>query len=71
MFLIAYTADKRPVCGLPACIMYARRTIFDLLLPMLLADLPVSPQWLAGLGNGGLCLDCPDCRYPNCMFGKG
>jgi len=71
MFLIAYTQDKRPVCGLPGCVMYAGNTIFDLVLPLLLADVPVTPQWLAGLGNGGLCLDCPDCHYPNCMFGKG
>jgi hypothetical protein len=33
MFMLAYTADKRPVCGLPGCVMYAHRTIFDLVLP--------------------------------------
>jgi len=71
MFLIAYTPDGRSICGLPGCVMYAGYTIFDLVLPMLLADLPVTTQWLAGLGNGGLCLGCPECRYPNCMFGKG
>ena len=71
MFLIAYTSDGRPICGLPGCVMYAGYTIFDLVLPLLLADVPVTPQWLAGLGNGGLCLDCADCHYPNCMFGKG
>ena len=71
MFLIAYTKDRRSICGLPGCIMYEGNTIFDLVLPLLMADVTVSPQWLAGLGNGGLCLGCPDCRYPNCMFGKG
>jgi molybdenum cofactor synthesis domain-containing protein len=71
MFLIAYTQDRRPICGLPGCVMYSGNTIFDLVLPLLLADIPVTSQWLAGLGNGGLCLNCPDCRYPNCMFGKG
>ena len=71
MFLIAYTRDNRPICGLPACVMYAQRTIFDLVLPLLLADLPVTSQWLSGLGNGGLCLNCADCHFPNCMFGKG
>jgi len=71
MFLIAYTQDGRPICGLPGCIMYAGNTIFDLVLPLLLADVAVTAQWLAGLGNGGLCLGCSDCRYPNCMFGKG
>jgi hypothetical protein len=71
MFMLAYTHDKRPVCGLPGCVMYARRTVFDLVLPHLLADAPVTAEWLAGLGNGGLCLDCAECHFPNCAFGKG
>ena len=71
LFLIAYTADGRPICGLPGCVMYSGHTIFDLALPMLLADFPITSQWLAGLGNGGMCLNCPDCHFPNCMFGKG
>lgn len=71
MFLMSYTADGRPVCGLPGCIMYSRRTIFDLALPRLLADVPVTAEWLAGLGHGGFCLSCPVCHFPNCGFGKG
>ncbi len=71
MFLLAYTGDGRPVCGLPGCVMYAKRTIFDLILPYLLADVPVTAEQLAGLGHGGLCLDCPECHFPNCGFGKG
>ena len=71
MFLAAYMPDGRSVCGLPGCVMYARRTIFDLVLPRLLADVPVTAEWLAGLGNGGLCLNCPTCHFPNCGFGKG
>lgn len=27
MFLLSYTDDGRPVCGLPGCVMYAKRTI--------------------------------------------
>ena len=71
MFLMAYLPDGRPVCGLPGCVMYAKRTIFDLVLPRLLADVPVTAEWLTGLGHGGLCLNCPECRFPNCGFGKG
>lgn len=71
MFLVSYMPDGRPVCGLPGCVMYARRTIFDLVLPYLIAEVPVTAQWLAGLGNGGLCLNCPECHFPNCGFGKG
>ena len=70
MFLLSYMEDGRPVCGLPGCVMYAKRTIFDIVLPYLLADVPVTADMLAGLGNGGLCLNCSECHYPNCGFGK-
>lgn len=71
MFLVSYMPDGRPVCGLPGCVMYARRTIFDLLLPWLVTDTPVTREMLTGLGHGGLCLNCKVCHFPNCGFGKG
>ena len=70
MFLVSYMPDGRPVCGLPGCVMYAKRTIFDICLPYLLADEPITADYLAGLGNGGLCLNCSVCVWPNCGFGK-
>ena len=70
MFLLSYMDDGRPVCGLPGCVMYARRSIFDIVLPFLLSDEPVTEHMLAGLGNGGLCRNCPECHFPNCGFGK-
>lgn len=71
MFLLAYAGEKRiPVCGLPGCVMYAGRTIFDLVLPHLMADDALTADDLAALGEGGLCLNCPTCTYPNCGFGK-
>lgn len=60
-----------PVLGLPGCVMYAKKTIFDLILPRLMADDPISKEDLAALGEGGLCLQCEVCTYPNCGFGKG
>ncbi len=71
MFLVSDMDDGRPVCGLPGCVMYAKRTIFDLLLPYLVTDTPITREHLAGLGHGGLCLNCPVCHFPNCGFGKG
>lgn len=71
MFLLSYTADGRPVCGLPGCVMYARRTVFDLVLPYLMARVPVTAGQMAAWGTGGLCLNCPVCTWPNCGFGKG
>ena len=51
--------------------MYAKRTIFDLLLPYLMTDTPITREMLTGLGHGGLCLNCKVCHFPNCGFGKG
>ena len=68
MFLVSYL-DGVPVCGLPGCVMYAKRTIFDLLLPRLLADDPITAEDIARLGEGGLCLGCGTCTWPNCGFG--
>ncbi len=70
MFLLAYTKDGRPIVGLPGCVMYAKRTIFDLVLPSLAAKVPIASQDLSRLGEGGLCLNCPVCTFPNCGFGK-
>lgn len=70
MFLLAYFADGTPILGLPGCVMYAKATVFDLVLPRIAAGVPVSHADLSALGHGGLCLGCPECRYPICPFGK-
>ena len=70
MFLLSYMNDGRPVIGLPGCVMYARRTIFDLIIPRVLADIKVDEKFINSLGNGGLCLNCDVCTFPNCGFGK-
>ena len=71
MFLLGYYEDGTPVMGLPGCVMYAGATIFDLILPRVAADVPVTRAEIAAMGNGGLCLGCQECRYPICPFGKG
>ena len=71
MFLLGYFADGTPILGLPGCVMYAKATVFDLVLPRIAAGVPVSRTDLKALGHGGLCLSCPECHYPNCPFGKG
>ena len=70
MFLLAYAEGGRPVVGLPGCVMYSKRTIFDLVLPSLAAGVEVTEQDLVQMGEGGLCLDCPECTFPHCGFGK-
>ncbi|MBC5687359.1 molybdopterin-binding protein [Mediterraneibacter sp. NSJ-55] len=69
MFMLAY-AGEVPVVGLPGCVMYARRTIFDLVLPRIAAGERLCAEDFYSLGEGGLCLNCPTCTFPNCGFGK-
>ncbi|MDC7287183.1 molybdopterin-binding protein [Blautia schinkii] len=73
MLLVAYYEhDGRtvPILGLPGCVMYAKRTIFDLILPRIMADDEIKAEQIAALGEGGLCLNCDICTFPNCGFGK-
>ena len=74
MMLLAYyekEGKEIPIVGLPGCVMYAKRTAFDLVLPRIMADDMITSEDLAGLGLGGLCLGCDICVFPNCGFGKG
>ncbi|HLA49984.1 MAG TPA: molybdopterin-binding protein [Thermodesulfovibrionia bacterium] len=59
-----------PILGIPACGMYSNITVFDIILPRVLAGERISREELAELGHGGLCLKCSECRYPVCPFGK-
>ena len=73
MFLLAYAegaAGRVPVLGLPGCVMYHKASIFDLIVPRLLAGMEVSAADVAALGHGGFCAQCDECRYPICPFGK-
>jgi molybdenum cofactor synthesis domain-containing protein len=68
--LLCGRIGKIPVLGLPACGMFHNITVFDLILPRILAGESIDRADLAALGHGGLCRNCPDCRYPVCNFGK-
>ena len=73
MLLLAYyhkDGKTIPVIGLPGCVMYARRTVFDLILPRIMADDPVCAEEICAYGEGGLCLNCDVCTFPACGFGK-
>ena len=74
MMLLGYLPDNRggeiPVLGLPGCVMFAKRTVFDLLLPRVAAGIAIRREDITCLGEGGLCLSCENCTYPNCGFGK-
>ncbi len=69
MFLVARIGTV-PVLGLPACGMFHRITVFDLVLPRVLAGENLDREKLAAIGHGGLCRQCKACVYPICSFGK-
>lgn len=70
MFLLAYKGDI-PILGLPGCVMYCKRTVFDLMLPRILIKDKIEYKDIASYGHGGLCMECDECRFPDCAFGKG
>jgi len=69
MFMLAYM-DDIPIIGLPGCVMYHQTSIFDLVMPRILAGETVTRDDIVALGHGGFCSDCATCRYPICPFGK-
>lgn len=70
MFLLAYR-DGIPVLGVPACGMYFKTTVLDLLLPRIFAGERITGRDIVKLAHGGLCRACGQCNYPNCTFGMG
>ena len=69
MFMLAYLDDV-PVVGLPGCVMYHKASIFDLVVPRILAGDKVTRRDIVAFGHGGFCEGCDTCRYPVCGFGK-
>ncbi len=70
MFMLAFLGDV-PLLGLPGCVMYNRTSVFDVVLPWLLAGEEITRRDIVGMAHGGLCVHCEECRYPDCGFAKG
>ncbi|SDK37083.1 molybdenum cofactor cytidylyltransferase [Maridesulfovibrio ferrireducens] len=69
MFMLAYL-NGVPIVGLPGCVMYYRASIFDLVVPRIVAGERPTRKEIAALGHGGFCAGCDTCHYPLCSFGK-
>jgi molybdenum cofactor synthesis domain-containing protein len=67
--MIAYL-DNIPILGLPACVLYYKTTVFDLIYPRILAKEKITRKDIIKLSLGGFCRHCEVCKYPNCSFGK-
>lgn len=69
MFLLSYLKDI-PMMGLPGCVMFAKKTVFDLVLGRVMTGERLTKEDIMRYGAGGLCQSCEICHYPNCSFGK-
>jgi molybdenum cofactor synthesis domain-containing protein len=70
MFLLAYL-NGTPILGIPACGMFSKITVLDVILPKVLMGDEITAHFIASLGHGGLCRTCTEgCHYPNCSFCK-
>ncbi len=70
MLLVSYL-DGKPLLGLPGCVMYNKRTVFDLVLPFVFTDKRITKKYLSSLSGTGFCTSCNPCIWPSCHFGKG
>ncbi|MDO5689609.1 MAG: molybdopterin-binding protein [Tissierellia bacterium] len=71
MSMLGYFADGTAIIGLPAGALFMPITAFDIILPYVSAGVEMTQEDFANLGYGGFCLNCQECHYPNCQFGKG
>ncbi len=67
MFMMAYLGNT-VLLGVPGCAMYYRTTILDVVLPRIFTREVLSKDDFIKMGEGGFCLNCEVCRYPQCFF---
>ena len=76
MFMLAYVHNETreqaaiPILGIPACGMYRKITVLDLILPRLFAKEKITKRDILSMAHGGFCYNCEECRYPVCPMGK-
>jgi molybdenum cofactor synthesis domain-containing protein len=69
MFMMAYLGNT-VLLGVPACAMYYRTTILDVVLPRIFVGEIITKEDFVKMGEGGFCLNCEVCRYPQCFFSR-
>ena len=70
MLTIAYL-DGTVLIGVPGASMHSPVTSLDVFLPRIFAGVEISQDDIPGLGEGGFCSVCAECKYPICYFGRG
>ena len=69
MLTVAYL-PKTVLIGVPGASMHSDITSLDVFLPRIFAGIEIKRSDAVKLGEGGLCLECGECTYPVCPFGK-
>ena len=70
MLNVAYL-ENTVLVGVPGASMHSPITSLDVFLPWIFAGREITKEAVSGCGDGGLCLGCKECRWPNCYFGFG
>lgn len=69
MFMLAYLGDVA-LAGVPGAAVHSKITVFDIVLPQIFTGEKFTRDDFIRLGEGGLCMRCEYCHFPNCTFGR-
>ncbi len=69
MFMLAYMGET-VLLGVPGAALYYKTTILDVVLPRIFTEEILTKEDFIKMGEGGFCLNCPVCHYPQCYFGR-
>lgn len=69
MFMLAYLKGV-PVLGIPGAAVHCKTTVLDIVLPKIFVGESITKNDLIRMSQGGLCMGCEVCHYPNCYFGR-
>ncbi len=69
MFMLAYL-DNVAIMGVPGAAIFYKTTTLDIVLPRVFAGERFTKTDFIEMAEGGLCLNCNECKYPNCYFGR-
>jgi len=67
MFMMAYLGET-VLLGVPGCAMYYKTTVLDVVLPRIFIGEILTKEDFIKMGEGGFCLNCEVCGYPQCFF---
>jgi hypothetical protein len=67
MFMLAYL-EEASILGVPGAAGYFKTTVFDAILPRIFIGEKINKNDFIRMGEGGLCMNCQMCQYPNCYF---